>query len=280
MSTTDLPLTVGELLTQARAGLPQAREAVLLVAHALGLSAVDLYAHPERPVSAAEAQGALGLVGRRLAGEPVAHLLGKREFYGLELRVTPDVLIPRPETELLVELALTRLETGTRARVLDLGTGSGAIAIAIAHARPGIRMVAVDRSSAALSVARANAERHRLGNLAFLEGAWFEPLSDQGFDLIVSNPPYVAAADPHLLSGDVRFEPMAALTAGPEGLDDLKAIIAGAPAHLREGGWLLLEHGADQQEAVLELLAAAGFIECRGHEDLAGLPRAVSARRR
>lgn len=280
MSTTDLPLTVGELLSQARAGLPQPREAILLVAYALGLSAVDLYAHPERMVGAAEAQSVLGLIERRLAGEPVAHLLGRREFYGLELRVTPDVLIPRPETELLVDLALTRLETGSRARVLDLGTGSGAIAIAIARARPEIRMVAVDRSPAALSVARANAERHRLRNLAFREGAWFEPLSGQDFDLIVSNPPYVAAADPHLLSGDVRFEPVAALAAGPDGLDDLKAIIAAAPAHLLEGGWLLLEHGADQQGAVLELLAAAGFTECRGHEDLAGLPRAVSARRR
>jgi len=280
MSTIDLPLTVGELLNRTRAGLPQPREAILIVAYALGLSAVDLYAHPERTVSAAEAQYVLDLVERRLAGEPVAHLLGTREFYGLELRITPDVLIPRPETELLVDLALDRLEPGTRARVLDLGTGSGAIAIAIAHARPETRMVAVDRSSAALSVARGNAERHCLGNLGFLQGTWFEPLSGQGFDLIVSNPPYVAAADPHLLSGDVRFEPLIALAAGPEGLDDLRAIIAAAPAHLSEDGWLLLEHGADQQAAVLELLAAAGFTECRGHADLAGLPRAVSARRR
>jgi len=279
MSTPDLPLTLGELLRQARAGLPHPREANLLVAHALGLSAVDLYAHPERAVNAAEAQRVNALVVRRGAGEPVAHLLGTREFYGLELRVTPDVLIPRPETELLVDLALARIEPGARAQVLDLGTGSGAIAVAIAQARPEVHVVAVDRSEAALSVARGNAEHHHLDNLSFVQGTWFEPLTGQSFNIVVSNPPYVASADPHLKRGDVRFEPLTALAAGPEGLDDLRAIISEAPKHMNKGGWLLLEHGADQQAAVLELLASEGFSECLGHNDLAGLPRAVSARR-
>ena len=279
MTTTDLPLTLGELLRQARTGLPHPREANLLVAHALGLPAVALYAHPERTISAWEAERIRDLVARRAAGEPVAHLLGAREFYGLHLHITPDVLIPRPETELLVDLALERLAPGKPTRVLDLGTGSGAIAIAIAHARPEARVVAVDRSEAALAVARGNAERHGLSNLAFLHGEWFGPVAGQSFELIVSNPPYVAEADPHLQRGDVRHEPLAALAAGPEGLDDLRTIIAAAPAHLDEGGWLLVEHGADQQSAVLGLLADRGFAECLGHSDLAGLPRAVSARR-
>lgn len=279
MSTPDLPLTLGGLLGQARSRLPDPREANLLVAHAVGVPAVALYAHPERVVSAEEAIRAHDLVARRAAGEPVAYLLGGREFYGLRLNVTPDVLIPRPETELLVDLALDRLASGKPARVLDLGTGSGAIAIAIAHARPETRVVAVDRSEAALAVARGNAERHGLANLDFAHGPWFEPLAGQSFDLIVSNPPYVAEADPHLQRGDLRHEPLTALAAGPEGLDDLRVIIAAAPGHLHEGGWLLLEHGVDQQAAVLELLGARGFGECRGHSDLAGLPRAVTARR-
>ncbi len=279
MTTADQPLTVGELLRRARAELTDPHEAVLLVGHALGLPDVTLYAHPEREVSAEAAARARRLVTLRAAGEPVAYLLGAREFYGLSMQVTPAVLIPRPETELLVDLALERLAPGAPARVLDLGTGSGAVAIAIAHARPAARVFAVDRSEAALAVARDNAERHGLANLTFMPGEWFGPLGGQRFDLIVSNPPYVAEADPHLQQGDVRHEPLTALAAGPEGLDDLRAIIATAPEHLAEGGWLLLEHGADQQTAVLELLAAHGFAECRGHRDLAGLPRTVSARR-
>jgi release factor glutamine methyltransferase len=279
MNTADQPLTVGELLRRARAELTDPHEAVLLVGHALGLPDVTLYAHPEREVPADELARASRLVERRAAGEPVAYLLGAREFYGLPLRVTPDVLIPRPETELLVDLALERLDPDAPARVLDLGTGSGAIAVAIAQARPAARVFAVDRSEAALAVARGNAQCHDLSNLAFLQGEWFEPVAGQHFDLIVSNPPYVAAADPHLQRGDVRHEPVSALAAGPEGLDDLRRIIATAPEHLDAGGWLLLEHGADQQTAVLELLAARGFAGCLGHRDLAGLPRAVSARR-
>ncbi len=279
MSTTDLPLTLGELLRRARAELSYPREANLLVAHALGLSTIELYAHPEREIGTEDAERARALVARRAAGEPVAHLLGAREFYGLRLRVTPDVLIPRPETELLVDLALDRLAPDEPARVLDLGTGSGAIAIVIAQARPEAQIVSVDRSDKALTVARDNAKHHGLANLTFVHGEWFEPVTGQRFDLIVSNPPYVAEADPHLQRGDVRYEPLTALAAGPEGLDDLRTIITQAPEHLNKGGWLLLEHGADQQQAVLELLATHDFMECHGHQDLAGLPRAVSARR-
>lgn len=279
MNTADQPLTVGELLRRARAELTDPHEAVLLVGHALGLPDVTLYAHPEREVSADALVRASRLVARRAAGEPVAYLVGAREFYGLPLRVTPDVLIPRPETELLVDLALERLAPGTPAQVLDLGTGSGAIAIAIAQARPAARVFAVDRSAAALAVARANAERHGLVNVTFIQGEWLGPVGGQHFGLIVSNPPYVAAADPHLQLGDVRHEPVSALAAGLEGLDDLRHIIAAAPEYLDAGGWLLLEHGADQQAAVLELLTARGLAGCRGHRDLAGLPRAVSARR-
>ncbi|MGH8128153.1 MAG: peptide chain release factor N(5)-glutamine methyltransferase, partial [Gammaproteobacteria bacterium] len=239
----------------------------------------DLYAHPERPITPEEAQRTLDLIARRAAGEPVVYLTGEREFYGLAFTVTPAVLIPRPETELLVDLALERLPAEKASRVLDLGTGSGAIAIAIAHARPHACVFAVDRSAEALAVARGNAQRHNLDNLTFIHSDWLAPFADERFDLIVSNPPYVAAADPHLDQGDLRFEPKLALPSGVDGLDDLRRIIATAPNYLHNGGWLLLEHGADQQPAVLDLLAAQAFTQCTGHRDLANLPRAVSAQR-
>lgn len=279
MNAADPPLTLGALLVEARTRLGEPREAALFVTHALGVSAVDLYAHPERPVTPAETQRALDLIARRAAGEPVAYLTGEREFYGLAFTVTPGVLIPRPETELLVDLALERLPAEKASRVLDLGTGSGCIAIAIAHARPHTRVFAVDRSTEALAVARDNARRHDLGNLTFSHGDWLTPFAGERFDLIVSNPPYVAIGDPHLEQGDLRFEPALALPSGTDGLDDLRHIVAEAPAYLEPDGWLLLEHGADQQPAVLELLSRHGFTECEGHRDLAGLPRAVSALR-
>jgi len=271
------PLTLASLLKQARGQLAAPREVNLLVCHALGLSLAALYAHPDKPVEAAAAQRSLALIRRRALGEPVAYITGEREFYGLALAVTPAVLIPRPETELLVELALERLPAGSESRVLDLGTGSGAIAVAIAHARPRARIFAVDRSPAALAVARGNACRHGLDNVAFVEGDWLAPFAGERFDLIVSNPPYVAAGDPHLEQGDLRFEPTLALPSGADGLDDLRRIVAAAPHHLRSGGWLLLEHGAEQQPAVLDLLATQAFIRCTGHRDLANLLRAVSA---
>ncbi len=279
MNNTDLPTTLNVLLTQARTRLTVPREANILVAHALGLPAVELYAHPERVVSPGESQRALAWIARRTAGEPVAYLTGEREFYGLVLEVTPAVLIPRPETELLVELALARLPTDGALRVLDLGTGSGAIAIAIAHAQPATRVCALDCSAAALVVARGNARRHHLDNLSFVQGEWLAPFAHEHFDLIVSNPPYVGTGDPHLTRGDLRFEPALALPSGMDGLNDLRRIIAAAPQHLHAGGRLILEHGAEQQPAVLELLTDHGFSECQSHCDLAGLPRAVSAQR-
>ncbi|MCX7673103.1 MAG: peptide chain release factor N(5)-glutamine methyltransferase [Thiobacillaceae bacterium] len=248
-------------------------EAQLLAAHALGVDRAWLVAHGEQAPDSGQHQTLTALLHRRRAGEPMAYLLGRREFYGMELHVSPAVLIPRPETELLVELALARLPTERPGRILDLGTGSGAIALALARARPLATIVAVDRSAAALAVARANAQRLAPARVDFVLGDWYAPLGDQDFDLIVANPPYVAADDPHLQQGDLRFEPREALAAGADGLDALRVIIAGAPAHLRAGGWLLVEHGHEQGAACCALLAQAGFEDIGTWTDLAGLPR-------
>src|SRR5690606_29533287 len=208
------------------------------------------------------------LVARRAAGEPVAYLVGTRGFWRLELAVTPDTLVPRPETELLVELALARIDPRAAARVADLGTGSGAIALAIAGERPRARVVATDASAAALEVARANAAALGLGNVEFRHGDWWAPLAGERFALVASNPPYIADGDAHLAQGDLRFEPRAALASGADGLDAIRAIVAGAPAHLRDGGWLLVEHGWEQGAAVRALFEAAGFDEVATERDL------------
>jgi len=278
MTRPDLPRTLGELAAAARARVADPREGPILVTGALGLDRTVLYAHPERPVTVDRAAAVIALIERRAAGEPVAYLLGRREFYGLDFAVGPGVLIPRPETELLVELSLERL-AGVRAPlVADLGTGSGAIAVSVAHARPDASVAAVDCSADALAVAAGNAAR--LGAaVEFVRGEWLTPLAPRRFDVIVSNPPYVAERDPHLSTGDPRFEPRGALAAGLDGLDALRRIIAEAPAYLRPGGWLVLEHGAEQQPALLKQLTDAGLVEVSGHRDLAGLPRAATARR-
>lgn len=215
---------------------------------------------------------------RRVAGEPVAYIVGWREFHGHRFRVTPDVLIPRPDTETLVDAALALVPGDASARVLDLGTGSGCVAISIALARPLAQVVATDSSPAALAVARGNAQALEARNLRLLAADWYAGISGR-FDLIVSNPPYIAAADPHLATGDLRFEPADALSPGGDGLDALRAIIAGAPAHLRASGWLLVEHGWDQGEAVGSLLAAAGFAHRSTHHDLGGHHRVSGASR-
>jgi len=217
------------------------------------------------------------LVRRRQAGEPVAYLVGRREFYGLEFRVTPDVLIPRADTETLVDVALEKLGEGTRPDVLDLGTGSGCIAIAIAHERPAARVTAADVSETALKVARDNAVAIGV-DVELVRGAWFEPLAGCRFDLIVSNPPYVATGDPHLQQGDLRFEPATALASGPDGLADIRIIVAHAPGYLREGGWLLFEHGYDQADVCRDLLCNTGFGEVVSRADIAGLPRVAGGR--
>jgi len=250
----------------------------ILLQHVLGASHAQLIAHPERALDPAERSRFVALAARRRAGEPIAYIIGRREFYGRTFEVDRSVLIPRPETELLIELALARVpdEDG---RILDLGTGSGCIAITLALERPRSTVYAVDASAAALQVARANVQRLGAANVHLLEGSWYAPVSGSTFDVIVSNPPYVAADDPHLGQGDVRAEPRAALAAGARGLDAIRSIVTGAGAHLRPGGWLLLEHGYDQAEAVAELLNQAGFEDCFGARDLAQLPRASGGRK-
>jgi len=213
------------------------------------------------------------LFERRMNGEPIAYLLAAREFYGLDFKVTPATLIPRPETELLVELALQHIPQRGTFRVLDLGTGSGAIALSIAHARPDAGVVAVDASQDALAVARENAQRLNTGNVRLLCSDWFSALHGEHFDLIVANPPYVAANDAHLAQGDLRFEPRRALASGADGLDDIRRICAQAKAHLDPGGWLLFEHGYDQAEQVRTLLRHSGFTGVFSARDLSGIER-------
>ncbi len=261
------PPTVRALLEAARTTVDPA-EAELLLAHALGRPRGWLYAHADDRATPDEARRFDGLLARRGRGEPVAYLCGRRGFWTLDLAVTADTLIPRPETERLVELALERLPRGGRARIADLGTGSGAIALALAAERPDATVAATDASAAALAVACANARAAGLANVSFHAGDWFAALPGRRFDLVASNPPYIAAGDPHLREGDLRFEPPAALSSGGDGLDAICTIVAGAPAHLSPGGWLLLEHGWTQGAAVRALLQAAGFVEVSTHRDL------------
>jgi release factor glutamine methyltransferase len=262
-------LTIDEVL---RERLLPAIESRILLAHALGVGHAYLIAHARDPLDDEALARFDSLCRRRLAGEPVAYLTGMREFYGLPFRVAPAVLIPRPETELLVDVALERMPQDRTTRVLDLGTGSGCVALAIAKNRPLARVIATDVSAGSLSMARENAERFEI-DLEIRESDWYAGLGGERFDLIVSNPPYVAAGDPHLAAGDLRFEPDTALTDGSDGLASIEAIVAGAPAHLAARGWLLFEHGYDQAAAARERLAAAGFDSIRSWRDLAGIER-------
>ncbi len=266
------------LATSKRLGGSAARlDAELLLAHALRTSRAHLYTWPELEVDATQRAAFDQLVAARERGEPVAYLTGHREFWSLDLAVTPDVLIPRHETELLVELALARISPDRAVRVADLGTGSGAIALAIARERPRVRMVATDASAAALEVARRNATRLDLGNVTFASGDWCAALGADRFEVIVSNPPYVAADDAHLGEGDLRFEPVAALASGRDGLDAIRRIVADARAHLVAGGWLVLEHGWDQAARVRSLLEDGGYSEVESFRDGAGHERATAA---
>jgi len=232
-----------------------------------------LLTHPEQSLAADQHSRYMALLERRLGGEPIAYLLGEREFYGLTFKVSPTTLIPRPETELLVELALQRIPQQGAWRVLDLGTGSGAIALSIAHARPNAEVVAVDASAAALEVAQFNTHRLALGNVRMVRSDWFSALHGEHFDIIVSNPPYIAAGDAHLALGDVRFEPRTALASGTDGLEDIRRITAHAKAHLNVDGWLLFEHGYDQAAPVRALLQQAGFEGIFSARDLSGIER-------
>jgi len=265
-------LTLDQALRDAQQRGLDRLDAQLLLLHALGRDAHDrawLIAHDGQVLTPAQSAHWAALVQHRLDGQPVAYLLGEREFFGLRLQVDARVLDPRPDTETLVEWALSHLPTDAATRVLDLGTGSGAIALAVQHARPRAEVWAVDASAEALAVARANAQRLGLP-LQLRHGHWFAPVEGP-FDLIVSNPPYIAEGDPHLVA--LRHEPRGALVAGHDGLDDIRHIVQAAPTHLRAGGWLLLEHGHDQAEAVRALLAEAGLVQVQSRADLAGIAR-------
>lgn len=267
MSQTDTSCRPDSLLREAARHIAR-EDAEPLLAHALGRDRAWLFAHATDPVEAELADGFRQLVERRAAGEPVAYLTGRRGFWTLDLEVTPDTLVPRPETELLVELALARIGPDVPARVADLGTGSGAIALAIASERPVAAVVATDISAPTLAVAVRNAQAHRLDNVWFRRGDWDEALGRDRFDLIASNPPYIAEGDPHLAQGDLRHEPPRALSSGADGLDAIRTIVAAASRHLVPNGWLLLEHGLDQGGAVRALLEAAGFAEVSTARDL------------
>lgn len=247
-------------------------EARALAAHAWQVDTAWLIAHDTDMPRPALTAAFLALIDQRQAGTPVAYLTGTREFYSRPFHVTRDVLIPRPETELLVEQALAHLPAGQPLRVLDLGAGSGCVAVTIALERPHANVTAVDQSVAALAVAQGNAEALH-ARVRFLQSDWFAALAGERFDLIVGNPPYVAAADPHLQRGDVRFEPLAALASGNDGFSDLRRIIRDTPAHLVPGGWLWLEHGFEQAELAQRLLRDAGFQAVQTRVDAAGLPR-------
>jgi release factor glutamine methyltransferase len=262
--------------TRALAGA--ALDAQLLLASLLGSTRGWLLAHDDAPLDAPLRAQYGEWVARRARGEPLAYIVGEKEFWSLPLRVTPDVLVPRPETELLVELALALLPA-TAQQVADLGTGSGAIALALAHERPHWRVTATDASAAALAVAAGNALSLGLDNLTFRQGNWCVALGSERFHLIASNPPYIASGDAALADPALRHEPLSALASGPDGLDDIRRIIATAPAQLLPGGWLLLEHGAGQGEAVAALFVAQGWAQVRCHADLAGRPRVSEARR-
>lgn len=280
-------MNIGQHLEAARADLAGALrdcpgaspglEAEILMAEALETPRSFLYAHPELEMPQPRAQAYRAMVERRMRGEPIAYITGTREFWSLKLRVSPDVLIPRPETELLVEVALEKLVDSGPARVADLGTGSGAIACALASERRGDQVIGTDISYDALEIARCNAADNGLSNTEFVHGSWCAPLSG-AYDCIVSNPPYIAAGDPHLAQGDCRFEPQKALTPGHDGLVAYRDITTAATKYLSRGGWLLFEHGLDQGEAVREILSIQGYESIETRRDLEGRERVTLGR--
>jgi release factor glutamine methyltransferase len=274
--------TVQQSLQSARQQLAQlvpaseaSIEAQILLMHILGVNRAWLLAHATDLMPENSVQDYTHLLQRRLQGEPVAYILGYREFFGLKLTVTPDTLIPRPDTETLVEAALQKIAGPMR--VLDLGTGTGAIALAIASHAPQSQVTAVDASAGALKVAETNRHSLQLGNVNLLHSHWYSALANQTFDLIVSNPPYIEAADQHLSQGDLRFEPLSALAAGEDGLADIRQIIVQAPGYLNQGGWLMLEHGYNQAQAVQNLYQTAGFGHIQTLRDLGDNPRVTLA---
>ncbi len=274
---TPTPHTADSLLGAAATRI-DAVDAQWLLLHVLQQPHGWLFAHRRDALPDEVAAAFEVLVARRERGEPVAYLTGTRGFWSLDLEVDSAVLIPRPETELLVELVLQRVPPDIAARIVDLGTGSGAIALALAHERPQAQVHAVDASAEALEVAQRNARRLGLGNVTFHYGDWFAPLADMRFEMVVSNPPYIEDTDPHLAQGDLRFEPALALSSGADGLDAIRSIVRDAPAHLEAGGWLLLEHGWNQGAAVRDLLQKTGFVEVATHRDLEDRDRVTVGR--
>jgi release factor glutamine methyltransferase len=267
--------TIAQALTLSGLELVDARA---LLRHVLAVDDAWLVAHDRDLLTAEQIDQFAALIVRRRDGEPVAYLTGLREFYGRDFKVTPAVLIPRPETELLVEWALERIEPRANIRVLDLGTGSGCVAVSIACERPHALVIALDNSVAALEVARSNARLHEAANLKVGKSDWFGVVAGERFDVIVANPPYIAAGDPHLSEGDLRFEPASALTSGADGLEAIRRIVTAAPDYLRERGWFAFEHGYDQALRCRQLLEAAGFADVFSRADLAGIERISGGR--
>jgi release factor glutamine methyltransferase len=274
--------TIAELLADARAQLggdEADKEAQLLLEDACGISRSERYTHPQRVVEADQVARFYDWLQRRISGEPLAYITGRRAFWDLELDITPGVLIPRVDTETLVEQALQRIPPQAEWQIADLGTGSGAIALVLARERPQCKIVAVDVSVVALSVAADNARQLGLGNIEFIEGHWLRPVAGKCFDMIVSNPPYIESGDPHLLQGDLPHEPDIALASGSDGLDAIREIIDSGREHLRSAGWLLLEHGYKQGPAVRDLLNRHDYREIFTVSDLAGNNRVSGARK-
>ena len=279
-----MPPTLGQLIdtaiTRLRDTSPTPRiDVEALALHVFQLTRAALMTRAADTPTPADSERFRACIERRHAGEPVAYITGRREFWSLDLAVSPATLIPRPETELLVEQALAHIPADAAHIVIDLGTGSGAIALAIAHERPSARVVGTDCSRDAIAIATANAARLHLTNVELRHGDWFTPLADLRAHVIVSNPPYVRADDPHLTRGDVRFEPREALASGENGLDAIRRIITTAPQYLTQGGWILLEHAPDQAPAVTALLRQYGFVDDARHTDLLGNNRLSMARR-
>lgn len=275
--------TIKQLLVQGESALPESDsarlDAEILLASATRQSRTWLYTWPEHIPTVAEQHLYLDLVRRRRAGEPVAYLIGRREFWGLELKVNPHVLIPRPETEVLVEAVLKTLAQVEQAKIADLGTGSGAIALALAHEKPDWELTATDSSDEALELAEENARLHGIKNISFCRGDWLRALDGKMFTALVSNPPYIRADDEHLEQGDVRFEPVHALVSADDGLADIKLIATQSGAHLEHGGWLFVEHGYQQGEDVRRIFAESGFNAVETIRDLAGHERVTKGSR-
>ena len=278
---TDITPTIRHLLAAAEKQIHNSQdtnarlESEILLAFLLNKARSYLYTWPEKELTTEQSSQYHQLVERRCAGEPVAYITGSKEFWGLPLTVTPDTLIPRPETEHLVEIALQHIPADKPSRIADLGTGSGAIALAIASERPKAIIEACDSSAAAIAVAKQNQSQLNIPNVQFSTGSWFQTLTSEPFDIVISNPPYVAEGDPHLSQGDLRFEPSQALSSGVDGLNDIREIIQTATQHINNAGWLLLEHGFDQADAVVSLFEEAGYSEVECFRDYAKLERAT-----